>query len=250
MPKIIKKRPVKKRPVEEEEVANAARHALDTLKAKQRQTIIIVAAIAIVAILIAAVNFYTSSQNNKVEDLQKEAFMYYYGEKPYDNLPDADRWAKARDLFQGSVEVKLTPTSLYYLGNSYYNLGDYGNAIKQYTLFTDKLGSEYEMLPLVYQKLAAAYFKTGSNDKALEVLGKLAQLKNGNFKDTALLMEARYYEGIGDRPKAIEKYRQLAGEFPQSPWSPEATAKVTQAERPAEPADTQQSTPPQEPVTK
>ncbi len=250
MPKIIKRRPVKKKLADETEVTTHARHALDAIKAKQRQTITIISAIAVVAFLLVAFKFYMSSQSEKIFDLQREAFTYYYKEKPHDTLPDAERWKKALELFQKSVDVKITPTALYYLGNCYFNLGDYENAIKQYSLFSDKLSGEYETLPLVYQKLASAYFKTGKNDKALETLGRLAQVKNGNFKDTALLMEARYYEGKGDTAKAIEKYKTLSAEFPASPWSAEATAKVTQGLKKEEPAAALQMTPPQEPVKK
>ena len=33
-----------------------------------------------------------------------------------------------------------------------------------------------------------------ANDKALETLGKLSKVNNGIFRDTALVLEARYYE--------------------------------------------------------
>jgi outer membrane protein assembly factor BamD (BamD/ComL family) len=40
-------------------------------------------------------------------------------------------------------------------------------------------------------------------------------------------MEARHYEEIGDTAKAQEKYKALVSEFPNSPWSVEAAAKVS-----------------------
>ncbi|NOZ70263.1 MAG: tetratricopeptide repeat protein, partial [Deferribacteres bacterium] len=112
----------------------------------------------------------------------------------------------------------------------YFNLGDFDNAIRQYNAFIDKFSSNKEILPLVYQKLAAAYFKTKQNDKALETLARLAEIEDGAFKDTALVLEARYYERAGEDAKALEKYKELSTEFPASPWSAEAASKIAAAE--------------------
>jgi tetratricopeptide (TPR) repeat protein len=231
MPKIIKKRPAKKKPVQEPEVKTAALGALDLMKQKRRQAIMIVSVVVVVALALMVFKIYTSSQNQKTHDLEMEANTYYYGEAPYTALPPAERWKKALDLYKKSIDIKATPTALFYLGNCYYNLSDYENAIKQYTSFTEKFSGNYGILPLVYQKLADAYFKTGKNDKALETLSDLARVKNGIFRDTALHMEANYYERVGDTAKAQERYKSLASEFPASPWAPEATAKVAQSEK-------------------
>lgn len=244
MPKIIKKKPVKKKPAQEPEVKTAALEALDLMKQKRRQALMIVSVVAVAALILIIFKIYTSSQNQKTHALEMEATTYYYGEAPYTTLSPAERWKKALDLYKRSVDVKVTPTALFYLGNCYYNLADYENAIKHYTLFADKFSSNYGLLPLVYQKLADAYFKTGKNDKALEALGNLASVKNGIFRDTALHLEAKYYEGIGDAAKAQERYKALSSEFPSSPWGPEATAKVAQGVKKENAAATGQ-TPPQ-----
>ncbi|RJQ56974.1 MAG: tetratricopeptide repeat protein [Nitrospiraceae bacterium] len=229
MPRIIKKKPVKKKPLKEPEVKTAALEALDLMKQRRKQAIIIISVIAAAALLLVIFKFYVSSQNQKAHSFELEAAKYYYREKPYDALPDEERWKKALDLYKKSVEVKATPSALFYLGNSYYNLGDYENAIKQYDIFTDKFSKNHAVLPLVYQKLASAYFRTGKNDRALETLGNLSKAGNGVFRDTALHLEANYYESAGDTVKAMEKYKALADEFPGSPWAGEATAKIAQS---------------------
>ncbi|MBI5740709.1 MAG: tetratricopeptide repeat protein [Nitrospirae bacterium] len=249
MPKIIKKRAVKKKESQEPEVKTAALDALDLLKKKQKQAITIVSVIAAVALLVMFFRYYSSSQNEKAYEFMTEAARYYYGESPFNNMPSTERWKKALELYKKSVEAKPTPAALFYLGNSHYNLGDYENAIKQYTLFADKFGGEYTLLNPVYQKLASAYFKTGKTDKALETLGKLAKVKNGIFKDAALFMEAKYFESIGDTAKAQERFKALAGEFPASPWTAEATAKVAQSGK-KEVRATPEPTPPAEDASK
>jgi tetratricopeptide (TPR) repeat protein len=226
MPKVIKKRPAKKKPGQEDEVKSAALQALEKLKNRQKQAIIIVSVILAIFLLYVIFMFYSSSVDRKAYALEKEAYNTYYGVRAGDSMSEADRWKKALELYKKAVDVKATPTAMFYLGNCYFNLGQYDNAIKEYSRFADKFGREKGVLPLVYQKMASAYFKVNQNEKALETLGKLANVENGIFKDTALVYEARYYEGTGEKAKALEKYREIISGFPTSPWSVEASAKV------------------------
>ncbi len=122
--------------------------------------------------------------------------------------------------------MPVTPRALFYAGNCYYNLKEFDNAIKEYRRFTERFSSDTGLLPLVYQKLASAYFATNQNDKALDTLGELAKVDKGIFKDTALMLEAGYYERSGEQEKALEKYREIMADFPLSPWSADARAKV------------------------
>ncbi len=240
MPTVIKKRPAKKKAAKEDEVKNAALQALDKLKERQKQ-LIIVASLAVAAIILySAFALYSSSVSNKAYSLEKEAYKYYY--KTDEAVSDEDRWKRALELYKKSVDVKVTPTALFFVGNCYYNLRDYDNAIKEYSRFADKFSNDNGILPLVYQKLASAYFKTNQNDKALETLGRLSKINNGIFKDTALILEAKYYERAGQKENALQKYREIITGFPSSPWSVEASSKVS-AEEAAHKSDTSGMTP-------
>jgi tetratricopeptide (TPR) repeat protein len=230
MPKVIKKKPVKKKPVREDEVKSAAFQALEKIKERQKHVILSASLVAGVIILYLIFSLYTSSISNKAYSLEKEAYQYYYGDVADKSMTDTDRWQKALELYKKSLEVKLTPSALYYAGNCYYNLKDYDNAIKEYGRFADKFSSDKGILPLIYQKLAAAYFKTNQNDQALETLDRLSLVDGGIFKDSALILEAKYYESSGDKEKALEKYKELVSDFPFSPWSAEAGSKVSAEE--------------------
>lgn len=225
MPKVIKKKTVKKTTAQEDGVKSVALQTVEALREKQKQVLIAVSAIVIIIVLIVSVSMYSSSQYKEAYAIEKEASRYYYGEGIDES--QEERWKKALELYQQSVEIKSTPSALFYLGNTYSNLGDHENAIKQYEHFADKFSGETGILPLVYQKLASSYFKTGQNDKALGALGKLGKVDGGIFRDTALVLEARYYTGAGETAKALQKYRELITEFPASPWSPEANAKIS-----------------------
>lgn len=230
MPKIIKKKPVKKKTDQGEEVKSVALQAVESLKKKQQQVVIVVSVIVAVFLLFFVFSMYSSSQYKKAYSLEMDAHQYYYGDGGDESLSQEDRWKKALELYQQSVDVKATPTALFYLGNCYFNLGDYENAIKQYAVFTDKFSGDKGILPLVYQKLASSYFKTGQNDKALDTLAKLGKVNSGIFKDTALVYEARYYESAGEAVKALDTYRELISEFPSSTWTGEANAKISASE--------------------
>jgi tetratricopeptide (TPR) repeat protein len=237
MPKVIKKRPAKKKPVQVNEVKSAALHALD--KVKERQKLVIVGASAVIVIVFLFILFawYSASTSRRASTLEQEAYRYYYGETAAEAMSDEEKWKKALELYRQSLEVKGTPSALFYAGNCYYNLKEFDNAIKEYIGFTERYSKDTAILPLVYQKLASAYLKTNQNDKALDTLGKLAKVANGIFKDTALILEARYYEGAGEKEKALEKYREISADFPLSPWSAEVKAKVSDKEaKKAEPS--------------
>ncbi|MEW6603045.1 MAG: tetratricopeptide repeat protein, partial [Nitrospirota bacterium] len=141
-------------------------------------------------------------------------------------------------LYKKSVDTKMTPTALFYTGNCYYNLNDYDNAIKEYERFTGKFSSDKQILPLVYQKMAAAYLKINQKEKAINALAKLAGIDDGIFKDTAAVIEARMYDESGDKEKALAKYKEIITKYPTSPWSTEASARLA-----AEEAKTQSGTP-------
>jgi tetratricopeptide (TPR) repeat protein len=226
MPKIIKKKVVQKRTVQDEEVAGFALDALDAAKGRQKQLIIAGLVIAGVLALYMTFSMYSSSIEADAVAIEMKANDYYYGVVVEGSITDEERLKKALEIYKESVDIKVTRTALYNLGNTYYKMGDYAGAIEQYDLFVDKFSGNVEMLALVYQKIAASYVRSGQKDKAYEALGELAKIGSGIFKDTALMLEARYLESAGDTGKSLEKYVELVAEFPGSVWSGEAASKL------------------------
>lgn len=226
MPKAIKKKKAKKKKPETVEIKNTAMEALEIIKEKKRLSIYIAAALGIVIILIAGFVFYSSSLKKKAYSFELEAYNYYYNSNLKVSLPDKERMNKSLELFQESFKIKPSPVTQFYIGNCYYNIGEYDNAVKTYLDFIDRYKNKHEILPLVYQKLSSAYLKTGKADEAVKILNTLAKFRNGIFRDTALALEARYYETDGNHEEAIKKYEELAKDFPRSPWAVEAMSKT------------------------
>lgn len=239
MAKVIKKRPDKKKAVQEDEVKSAALQSLERAKEYQKQLIIGGVGIAAVIIIYLVASLYSSSVAGEAYELELEANNLFYGTNTAESMTEEDRWKKAMELYKKSVDLKATPSALYYLGNCNFNLGDYENAVNSYRDFLDKFSGEKGITPLVYQKLASSYFKSSQPDKALETLGELAKFNNGIFKDTALVFKARHYESAGDSEKALKLYREIIAGFPTSPWMPEATSRVSvdEAKEEAEASD-------------
>jgi len=225
MPKIIKKKAPKKKAVQADEVKSAAFHALDVIKERQKAIIIGVAAISVIVILFIIFSLYSTSRYKKAGTLQIDANNYYYGITDAE-APEEQRLKKAIDIYNQSLNIKATPLALFYLGNSYFKLGEFENAKKEYNRFIDEFSGDELILPLVYQKLASSHFKTDENDKALDAVRKLSTLNKGIFRDTALILEARYYDGTGDADKAMALYQEIVDTFPSSPWSAEAASKI------------------------
>ncbi len=228
MPKPIKKRVSKKPVLKEEEIKGTFTQAIEFIRKKKKSFLIILTAMIAVIIISLIIISYNSSLKKKAYALEIEAYKYYYGINLKESMSDEDRWRKALELYKKSVETKPSSTALFYLGNCYYNLSDYTKAIEEFEKFTKKFRDEKGLLPIVYQKLASAYFNKGDKERAFATLNKLAELDNGLFKDTALILEARYYERSGETEKAKERYRELAEGFPSSPWFAEASSKIEQ----------------------
>ncbi len=225
MPKVIKKKATKKKAVQEDDVKSAAFQALDVIKERQKVIIIGVTAIAVIAIIFIIISFYSTSQYKKASTIQLDANNYYYGISDAE-APEEQRLKKAIDMYKQSLEIRETPLALFYLGNSYFKLGDYNNAIKEYERFINDFGGDDLIMPLVYQKLVSAHFRTGENDRALDAINKLSSLNNGIFRDTSLILEARHYESSGDSDKAMARYREIVDTFQTSPWTAEAASKL------------------------
>ena len=226
MPKAIKKRITKKTTLQEEEVKGIVSHAMDFVREKKKTFILVSSVVGAAIAVYIIVMLYTASLTNKAYALEKEAFHYYYGINLKSSMQEDERLKKALELYQQSLKVKSTPVALFYLGNCYYKLNDYANAVKSYTSFIDKYPGEEGLLPLVYQKLAYSHVNNGKTDDALKTLQVLEKFKNGVFKDTALIQQARLHETLGKPEEAQKKYEELIKEFPGSIWSAEARSKI------------------------
>jgi len=231
MPKAIKKRVIKKIEAEEE-VKGLIRCTTDFIRQRKKLLILISSVLVLVIAITITFILYTIHLGKKAYLLQREADNYYYNINLKIPFIEETRWKKALELYQQSFKVKPTPLVQFYIGNCYYKLDDFDNAVKAYTLFINKYTDEEGLLPLVYQKLSSSYIKSGKSQEALTTLQTLKNFKNGAFKDTALIEEARLYEEIGRDEEAKKIYGEIVKGFSSSPWSNKAKSKIETKEKP------------------
>lgn len=231
MPKAIKKRGIKKITVKEEEVKNIISHIMDFIRGRKKTFILLSYVAVAVIVVFAAFKIYTASLAKKAYSLEIEAANYYYGINLKSPLTEDKRWEKSLELYQQSLKLKPTPVVQFYIGNCYYKLRDYSNAINAYTGLIGKYSEDDALLPLVYQKLASSYIGAGKNDDALKTLQRLKEFKNGTFKGSALFEEAQLYEAMGKPEDSQKRYEELIKEFPNSPLSAEARLRMRNKEQ-------------------
>lgn len=231
MPRPIKKRVEKKKGIKEEEVRGRVRETLELLKSRQNTLMYSLAVLVVVVILWSVFMMYSVSMKKKALSLENQALSFYYQSVQGTGDSGSQKWETALEFFIKSNDVKSTPSALFYIGNCYFNLGDYTNAIQTYTRFTELFGDDATILPLVYQKLASVYLKEGKPGEAMKTLDLLAGYKNGVFKDTSLILRARHNEKSGNLEAAMLQYEELANNFPASPWNTEAWSKIQAREQ-------------------
>jgi outer membrane protein assembly factor BamD (BamD/ComL family) len=79
-------------------------------------------------------------------------------------------------------------------------------------------------------------------NNAIAAFKQAAAMKGSPVADRATYEAARAYEVSGDKPSAIERYDYLIKTFPNSPWSQDASAKLSKVKGvPATPQEQQQN---------
>lgn len=227
MPKPIKKKIPKKITDTETEVKGRLLRLKETLKERKRYILRYIFLGLVVIIAISGFIFYEFSLRKKAMALAYKAYKSYYSTNQKQTLNRTDQLSKALEMFNKSYHTKKTPVILLYIINCYYELGRYDEALKTLKEFTNRYSGEKELLPLAYGKMSNIYFKKGDIKEAMKTLETLYTLKGEIYKDFALIEYAKLLEKEGNIEEAKKKYKELTEKFPNSPFRPEADAKLS-----------------------
>ncbi|MBF0329720.1 MAG: tetratricopeptide repeat protein [Nitrospirae bacterium] len=213
MPKVIKKR-VEKKESKSEDIGGTVTDLRERIK--ERQKILIYAAVATIAVIVSAITFfvYTNANADKASELEAEGMKTLYGLSQGAEIP-VDQYKRALDFFKKSYDTKKSSSALLYMANCNYALGNYDAAIKN-LLELNSSTSETGMLSLSYYKLASVYAKKGDLENALKTYGNLASIKGSGLQELALLESAKLLESTGKTEEAQKKYKELTEKFPKS----------------------------------
>ncbi|NWF51550.1 MAG: tetratricopeptide repeat protein [Nitrospirae bacterium] len=226
MPKPIKKRVQKKVTDTEKEVKDRLINLKEAFKQRQKYILRYIILGLLLIIAISGYLFYDYSSGKKALALASEAYKSYYNIYQKQTLNRAEQLTKALELFKKSYNTKKSPVVLLYVGNCYYELGRYDEALKTLKDFLNIYSKEDKLVPLAYKKMSNIYLKKGDIKEAMKTLEILYNLKGYIYKDLALIEYARLLEKEGRIEEAKKKYKELTEKFSNSPFRSEAESKL------------------------
>lgn len=206
---------------------------------------LIAGTVLVLAVAFAAVyawQLYSASRDDEIQRRFADALEIYHAPVNSDPLPEEapepkhqfeteqQRDQQAAQAFQELADeyrgARIGLYARYYLALTYSRMGDYEKAESELkALAADTV--EPELTSLALNHLAYVSQLQGKTQQAIETWRKMLETSNSNFpRDGILLNLAKAYEEDGEKEKALEHYRKLSAEFPQSPNSREVNSQI------------------------
>lgn len=127
----------------------------------------------------------------------------------------ADAYKYIKDTMSSS---SATPWVLFQLGNVYYSLKKYDEAIRAYNDFLDR-SSGHPLLPIVKQSLGYAYEEKGLLQEAVKQFDEISAAGNSFLVAQGNWDAGRCYEKLGQTSDAIRSYTKAIELSPSSTWA-------------------------------
>lgn len=177
--------------------------------------------VAIVVVIAAAVFLYYNNKSAKNEEAETKlsAVIGMYEQGKYPESVNGDPAAGIMGLAQIVNEYGSTnsgETAKLYLGNCYYNMKDYDNALKQ---FDDYSGSNDIIKASCISGAGAVFEAKGDLKKAAEYYEKAAKVnKTVVINQENLFYAIRAYTNAGDKESARRVFTALKEDYPKSKY--------------------------------
>jgi tetratricopeptide (TPR) repeat protein len=194
-----------------------ARNWLDNPENKKKLYI----AGGIVVVIVAAIFLYISNKNAKNEEAETKlsAVVMLYEQGKYPEAINGDPSTGTTGLAQIVNEYGSTnsgETAKLYLGNCYFNIKDYDNALKQ---FEDYSGSNDIVKASCISGIGAVYEAKGDMKKAGEYFEKATKVNKDIVINQENLYNAiRAYTNAGDKESAKRVFSTLKEDYPKSKY--------------------------------
>ena len=254
MPRAIKKS-VKKPP---KKTGNDEMYVYNELKeriAGRKKTLLAWgAAAAAVLALAAGLYIHHSVTAGRANEYNARGYAAFYGLSPEMPAPAppapgtpagaAARYGQALSWFEKAYAARASAYSLYYIGASQYELGEYGPAVKTLSGVAARYPGDARFVPLSEYKLAMIELRLGKEDEALGYLRMMEKSPFDAFKDIAYYEDAKLLESMGKKDEAARKIEDLIHKFPQSSYAAEVKARQAR-ETPANQPEKQKPESPQ-----
>ncbi|MBE2218137.1 MAG: tetratricopeptide repeat protein [Ignavibacteria bacterium] len=194
-----------------------ARNWLDSDENKKKVYI----GIAAVVVIVAGIFLYVSNRNAKNEEAEVKlsAVISLYEQGKYPEAMNGDPAAGIMGLNAIVNEYGSTnsgETAKLYLGNCFFNLKDYDNALKQFDSYS---GSNDIVKSSCISGIGAIYEAKGDLKKAGEYYEKAANVNKGVVINQENLFYAiRAYTNAGDKESARRIFASLKEQYPKSKY--------------------------------
>lgn len=194
-----------------------ARNWLDSEENKKKVYI----GIAALVVIVAGIFLYVSNRNAKNEEAEVKlsAVISLYEQGKYPEAMNGDPAAGIMGLNAIVNEYGSTnsgETAKLYLGNCFFNLKDYDNALKQFDSYS---GSNDIVKSSCISGMGAIYEAKGDLKKAGEYYEKAANVNKGVVINQENLFYAiRAYTNAGDKESARRVFASLKEQYPKSKY--------------------------------
>ncbi len=135
----------------------------------------------------------------------------------------ADAYKYIRENMSSSSAM---PWVLFQLGNVYYSLKNYDEAIRAYNDFLDKYSS-HPLAPVAKQSLGYAYEEKGLLKEAVKQFEDILAANNNLFAAQEGWDAGRCYEKLGQTSDAVRLYTKVVELSPNSNWATMAQYRLS-----------------------
>ena len=212
------------RELKKDKLVTAYFQARDWIDREENKKKIYIIAGVLVALVIIIYFYYSDrASKNEEAELKLSSVISLYEQGKYQEAINGDPAAQITGLAQIVDEFGSTnsgETAKMYLGNCYYNIKDYDNALKQF----ESYGGKNDIIKAsCLSGIGAVYEARGDHKKAAEYFEKAAKVnKSVVINQENLYYAIRAYTTAGDKDNARRVFTALREEYPNSKYIDEA----------------------------
>lgn len=189
------------------------------LSAENKRKLYTVAGTLVVIVILVFFYIHNKKEKNDEAELKLSSVISVYDQNQYKEAIDGDPSKNImglKDIVDRYGSTESGETAKLLLGNCYFNLGDYDNALKQ---FEDYSGGNDIIKASCLSGIGAVYEAKGDMKKAGEYFEKSTEVnKNVVINPENLYYAVRAYAEAGDKVNAKRIFEKLKNDYPKSKY--------------------------------
>lgn len=222
--------PAKTLPVDEAHLLSGLEYQLHRLQDYRRPILVGLGVLVLAAGVIGGVFWIDRQASHKAQELDREATRLLAARatgdpKNADKLLK-DAIAQYRQIVEQYPRTATAPLALFHMANSLVQANELPAAIEAYQRLELLYGSNSALAGLAQQRLAYTYLLKGDREQAAKAFTDIVNTPGGLNKDQALFELARLEEAQSRPEGALAHYQELIKNYPNSPYTSEATLRT------------------------